>query len=210
MDPLARVELDDRRHCGLFQLANTACPHDGRCFRQNPQHFLDAAHPITAARPMCENLLRLQPCSHVHRCSSACARPCPQRAALDAHNAAYYHGPTARQLERVANGEPASKRVCVPVTTTATTATITTTTTTTTTITTTAPGPSKAPTRKHVGGKLSTDFGIVPFSTLDANQGYWRGPSPPIPSSASSCGRGGARAVWRVGAEAAAAGRGPG
>ena len=176
MDPLARVELDDRRRCGLFQLANTACPHDGRCFRQNPQHFLDAAHPVTAALPCCADLLRLRACSHLHRCGASCPRPCPQRAVLDAHNAAFYHGPTARQLERVAEGAPAAKRVCMPAPAAATTAATTTitTVTTTTTVTTAASGPSRAPVRQHVGGKLSTDFVVPPFSALDANAGYWR------------------------------------
>ena len=176
MDPLARVELDDRRRCGLFQFANVVCPHDGRCFRQNPQHFLNAAHPITAALPCCDDVLRLRPCSHLHRCGAGCSRPCPKRMALDAHNATFYHGPTARLLERVANGEPASKRVCLPVTTTATatTATTTITTTTMTTVTTAGPGPSKAPSRQHVGGKLSTDFVIPPFSSLNCNAGYWQ------------------------------------
>ena len=169
MAALAAAERASRQLCTLYDVGGEVCPYDagGGCRRMNAQHWLACAHPVGRRLPRCEHLLRLQPCPHLaHRCTPTCQRPCPTRAAADAHCVGVTHCPCVTELERAAAGEPpAGKRLLATTTTTTTTSTTSTTTTTVTDV---------APKRARVGGVLAQTFVVPPFSVLDAGSGYWQ------------------------------------
>lgn len=98
------------------------------------------------------------------------------------HIKLYYHGPTARVLDRVAKGlspyppgpaPPPAKRPKVTTTTVTTTATPSVVTTTTTTTTAASPLAPPMP-AVGTGGALRHDFVCPPFSVLDAKKGPWQ------------------------------------
>lgn len=101
MTTLSGTEQYARRMCLAFQQPNESCSHDERCFRRNVSHFAALAHPTMHSqnKPMCPRLLNFQSCTPHIRCHRFCATPCPKRAEADAHFSAFYHGPTAVQLE---------------------------------------------------------------------------------------------------------------
>ena len=65
------------------------CKFDGFCFRREPQHWLNFAHPCELAKDYCPNL--------------AMGRPCFNKGpAFDSHNALFSHGPLPSELEAAA------------------------------------------------------------------------------------------------------------
>ena len=71
------------------------CRFDGRCFRREPQHWLDHAHPCELAKDYCPNL--------------AMGRPCFNKGPeFESHNALFSHGPLPSALEAAAAAAAAS------------------------------------------------------------------------------------------------------
>ena len=133
-------------------MANRVCQFDGRCFRRDPQHYVDFGHPIERTKPMCTAVLRCERCFDKS----------------DAHVQGSYHGPSATVLERVAQGlSPFAPAIAKRIKTTTLTLT------TTTTLGASAVADS-APKMTNKGGALRQNFVCPPFSVPDAGQGPWQ------------------------------------
>ena len=145
-------------------LGNQLCEHDGACFRRNARHFLDFCHPIERTKPRCPALVRLDQCSDRD----------------PAHVAAFYHGPTVGQLDRVQQGlsprlwRASGAPLVTPLNENHTKRQRVTTSTTTSTTTVTTTVAASVPAMPCTGGRLRHDFVVPPFSVLDAGQGAWQ------------------------------------